>query len=83
MSKAYPKGLVNPVEGFDSPFPVAILHNRLGNGLDPAEYFGLAQFKGRGPVRVEAPAHVADLMSPLLKWGNSAADKRPQEIICC
>jgi len=83
MSDIYLECLVSPVERPNSPLPVAVFHQRLGNSLDPTEDLGLAQLMSRGPVGVEPAAHMADFVGSLLEWRDSATNKGPQKIVSC
>jgi len=63
---------------FKTPF---LGHQRAGNGLDTSSDLGFVQLVGADPSWVILATHVANLVNPVLKGGNPAADERPQEIV--
>jgi hypothetical protein len=68
------------VMGFFTPCPF-LGHRCLGEGLDAFSNLGPAQRVCAVPSWVVLATHVANLVNPALKRGNSAADESPQEVI--
>ena len=73
-------GTAIPVERLDVPIPF-LLHVRRGNGLHPLHDVGLGEQVTAHPGRIQARAHMADLVPPHLKWANPAPHEGSQHVI--
>ena len=66
-------------ERLQSPSPI-LRHLRLKDSSDTLIDKVVVQLHGRDSVRVKRTTHVAQLVSPLLEWADSATDKGSHQI---